>query len=346
MFDGIEFISLAKLNWLWAVLFALILIIIAFKQRHRALARFASRRLERPLTAFTSLGRRRWKAGLLIASMVFLVAALIDPRWGTRYQEVEQRGIDLYVLLDISKSMLAEDVKPNRLDRAKHYISDLLESTHGDRVGLITFAGVSQIKTPLTIDYRAIRTALEDVRPQSVTQGGSKLGDAIRLAADSFTDDIQDFKAILVLSDGEDMDSFPVEAAASAFQNQGVRVFTVGLGDQAQGSRIPISMGGNTIYLTYQGEEVWSRMDPNMLTQVAMAADGRFYDVGVSNVDLGEVYKNSLAPTAGRVYQSERLERAIPRYQWFVGIGLLLLFIQSFLGERRSKPSKHAELMA
>ena len=125
-----------------------------------------------------------------------------------------------------------------------------------------------------------------------------------------------------------------------------MRVFTVGLGDQTEGSRIPISLGGNTIYLTYQGEEVWSRMDPNILTQVAMAADGHFYDVGVSNVDLGEVYKSSLAPAAGRIYKSERLERSIPRYQWFVGIGLLLLIIQSFLGERRSKPPQQVEIMA
>jgi Ca-activated chloride channel family protein len=173
--------------------------------------------------------------------------------------------------------------------------------------------------------------ALESVGPRTGGAGGSLLGDAIRLAADSFTGDTQGSKAIIVLSDGDDMDSWPIEAAASA-QKSGIRVWTIGLGDAETGARIPIEVNGERLFFTHNGEEVWVRMQGELLEQIAKAGNGAFIAAGTSNLDLGDVYEQVIAPGSGRRTSTAMIEQLIPRYAWFITPALVLLIAEWLLG--------------
>jgi Ca-activated chloride channel family protein len=331
----IRFNHLESLNWLWAVLVVAVLVILAFKARKRVLARLATSNLTARLTRTTSLVRKRVRAVLLLLALVLTVFALLDPRWGVRYKEVQQQGIDVFFVLDTSRSMLAEDVRPNRLDRAKQYIEDVLETVGGDRVGLVTFAGQARVNVPLTLDYGAMRLSLDEVNPQEGRRGGSMAGDAIRLAMDSFTDEVEDHKAIIMLTDGEDMGSYPVEAATKA-ADLGIRIYTVGLGDTVDGGRIPVGEAGTRTFLTHDGREVWSKMDAELLSEVALAGDGAYIPAGTSNLELNEIYQDVIAGGAGRDLEIARIEEHVPRYQWFAALALLLVLIDAFMTDRRT----------
>ena len=159
-------------------------------------------------------------------------------------------------------------------------------------------------------------------------------GDAIRLAMDSFTDEVDDHKAIVIFSDGEDMGSYPAEAAAKA-GTRGIKVFTVGLGDSADGGRIPINDDGQLMFLTWEGQEVWSKMNPTLLTEVAEASGGAYVPAGTGNLDMGIIYGDVIAGGGGRDHEVARIEEHVPRYQWFAAIALLLVIVDSLMTDRR-----------
>ncbi|MHC5024732.1 MAG: VWA domain-containing protein, partial [Planctomycetota bacterium] len=202
--SDIRFNQPESLHWLWVVGALAVLLVIGLRLRRQGLDQFASGEVLPRLIPRVRHGRARLRAVLLVTVLVLLVGAMIDPRWGLIFRSVQQRGNDLMIVVDVSRSMLAEDVRPNRLERAKQNILDLVDQLGGDRVGLVTFAGVPAVKCPLTVDYGALRLSLETVTVESAARGGSLLGDAIRLAAESFTDDQPEHKVIIVFTDGED----------------------------------------------------------------------------------------------------------------------------------------------
>ncbi len=319
--------------YLWAVGVLALLLIMGYVRRLKFLSKLATPRLVPRLTTASSNGRRRFRIALLIAAAMILCISLLDPRWGTRYREVEQTGIDTFFVLDVSRSMLAEDVRPNRLDRATTAIEDVLDVMGSDRAGLVTVAGDAALTVPLTLDYGSLRLALDDVSPRSVKRGGTKIGDGIRLAQDSFTDDVQDHKTIIVLSDGEDMGSFPVEAAADA-ASSGITVYTVGIGDSTTGARIPTILYGQPTYITHNGTDVWSIMNPDELANVASAGGGLFVPAGTANLDLASIYAQRIASDAGKSFDSVKLEQFIPRFQWFAIPALLIILGDSWMSLR------------
>ncbi len=335
----IRFNHLESLHWLWAVAGLAAVIVFGFAMKRRDLRRFADDALLTRLLPYTSTTRQYLRAGLVVVALALLAAALIDPRWGVSYRQVQQRGIDLVVILDVSKSMLAQDARPNRLERAKHYIGDLLDRLGGDRVALVTFAGTATLKCPLTVDHNAFRLALATAGPVWAPRGGSLLGDALRVARDAFTDEILDHKAIIVFSDGEDHGSYPLEAAETIFGDLGVPVFTVGIGDAGEGARIPVDTGGGTVWLTHNDQEVWSKMDRAMLQSIALATGGAFVPVGTGTVDMGLVYADRIEPVAKREFGSATVKRHDPQFQWFAGLALALLLVEAFIGDRRRAES-------
>ena len=212
--------------------------------------------------------------------------------------------------------MLAEDIKPNRLQRSKIAISDLLEVLAGDRVAIVTFAGNATVKCPLTQDYAFVRMALADISTESNSRGGTQIGDAIRKAVEEvFDKQSRQYKDLILITDGEDHDSFPVQAAEKAAK-EGVRIIAIGLGDDATGSRIPIRVpnrddsrlgaltgpDGQTTFLKYKGQEVWSKLDSDTLRQVAYATEGgKYLSVGAgTTMDLGRIYQDLIASAEGR----------------------------------------------
>lgn len=338
----VEFDDLRWLNLLWAVMFVAAVGIYGAWQRRRALRLFADARLIGRLTAPASWGRSLARALLIVLCLTSLTAALIGPRWGQREQKAVRRGIDVVVLLDVSRSMLAQDIAPNRLERAKISIrDDLLPMLGGDRIALVTFAGVPTIKCPLTNDYGFFRLALEDVTTGSSPRGGTLIGDAIRRVADVFDDKLETHKVVILITDGEDHESYPLEAARALWGDLRVPIVTVALGDEREGARIPVRTERGIEYLEYEGQTVWTRANFDQLRAIAEVSNlNAFVGVGTRNFDLGQIYREKIVP-AIEYKELEELETVpLPsQYHVFAVIALALLLIDSFLRDGPRHPA-------
>lgn len=333
---GLTFDDLRWLHLLWAVLAVAAVGVYGLWRRQRALRRFADAGLLPRLVWSAGVGRAVLRLGLIVAALIALVAALIGPRWGEQTQTLRRRNIDLLVLLDVSRSMLAGDIAPNRLERAKLAIrDDLLPALGGDRVGLIAFAGSAALSCPLTSDYGFFRLALEDVGPRSVPRGGTLIGDALRKAESLFArDQIDSHKIVLLITDGEDHESFPEQAAANLWNEQQVPVIAIALGDPEQGARVPMAADQRESYVEYGGQVVRSRADFATLARVAGASPrGVFLPVGTSNFDLGELYRRVAAAARSEEEQSQRRVRQPSRYHPFAVAALALVLVESLLRE-------------
>ena len=327
---------------LWVVLGVAIVGVYGIRQRRRALRMFASTHLLAHLTPPIGWARPLLRLGLLVLCLVALVAAIIDPRWGEQEQKVGRRDIDVFVLLDVSRSMLARDIVPNRLDRAKLSIrDDLLPVLGGDRIGLITFAGTASLSCPLTNDYGFFRLALDDVSTKSAPRGGTLIGDAIRKAAVCFPNKLNTHKIIILITDGEDHESFPIEAAGAVWKDHRIPIVTVVLGDEREGARIPLSSKGGKLYLEYDGQVVWSKANFDDLRKIAAVSNlNAFVPVGTRNFDLGEIYSKVVLPRIN--YQEKVASETIPlpsRYHGFALTALILLVIDSLLREGPRRPA-------
>lgn len=331
----LEFNHPDAIRWLWLVAVVAVIAFWRLRGRARSLRRFADEPTLRRIGAESTVLRPAARILLALAAMGSMVLALLDPRWGFQYEEVQRRGLDCFFVVDVSRSMLAEDASPNRLDRAKGFIEDALAALGGDRVGLIAYAGTANLRCPLTLNQDLFRMSLAELAPESSLRGGSLLGDAIRVAAESFTDSQKGAKVIVVLTDGEDQGSFPIEAASKAYAELGVRVFTVGLGDPAVGARIPIEERGRRAFLQHDGQDVITRMDETTLREVALAGGGAFFPAGTRLLDMAAALDASLENLERAEQESTTIRRSTPRFQWFAGLALILLALESLLSERR-----------
>ncbi|HSW00947.1 MAG TPA: VWA domain-containing protein [Sedimentisphaerales bacterium] len=334
--------NLGNDNALW-LLFAVPLALIpayvwCFWRKARALRILASNEMLAKINNTVSLRKQIVKACLLIAAFVCIVVALTEPKWNPQPQQVRRKGRDVAILLDTSRSMLAEDITPNRLERSKIAILDLLEILKGDRIAIITFAGVATVKCPLTQDYAFVRMALADISTESTSRGGTMIGDAIRKAADEvFDKQSRLYKDIILITDGEDHDSFPVQAAQKAAED-GVRIVAIGLGDPDAGSRIPIAgSDGEKTFLKYKGQEVWTKLDGETLREVAYATEGGKYlsVLPGTTLDLGRIYEDLIASAEGRELESMTMMKYDEKFQIFVAIALVLLIGEVLVSERR-----------
>jgi Ca-activated chloride channel family protein len=332
-----RFQDLELLLLLWVVPVLIGIFVYGGYRRRQALTRFAAANLLPLLNTSLSYPVRRWKAGLIVAAFAFGVVAVSRPAWNPIPKKVERRGRDVVFILDVSKSMLAEDLVPNRLERAKLAIVDVVDRLAGDRVGLLVFAGNGVVKCPLTMDYGFFRMMLADVGNDSVSRGGTMIGDAIRTAMDEVFDDVEkQYKDIILITDGEDHDSFPVEAATAAGQ-EGIRLIAIGIGDEDQGRRIPITdQAGHRSFLKYQGQEVWTKLDGDTLRKMVNATPGgRYLNVATGTIDLGEVYSKLVATAEKKKLESMTVQRYEEKYQIFLGAMFALLSIEILVSERK-----------
>ena len=324
----IQFGNLSQLNWLWAVAAIGIVVTVALIRYRRNLNRFASPKLLGNLLP-KGAGTRTIAATVLpLAAMALLSLALVDVRWGKTSREVPQKGIEVMFALDVSRSMLADDVSPNRLERAKQQIKDMVDEMSGDRVGLIVFAGDAKQEVPLTRHYHDFKETLDEVGPYNVQLGGSSLGNAIQTAADSFLNKTGNHRAIVVFTDGEDQESEPVKVAKQAYTDQGIRVFTVGLGDMEKGARIPVGQSAaGSRFLEHDGQQVWSKLDGKTLEQVAKVSNGAYVPAGTKQVDIANVYNQYIANVEQTEFETAKVKSYIPRFQYFAGPALALLLL-------------------
>lgn len=323
--------------WLMAVVaVGLAVTVYAAITRRRAVLRFATARLRNQILPSGTASRHWMSAILIAASMTLLCFAMVDIRWGKTWREVPQKGIEVMFLLDVSRSMLAEDAAPNRLSRARLLIKDMVDEMAGDRVGLVVFAGETRQSVPLTSHYEDFKETLDSVGPHSVRVGGSRLGDAIKAAADGFISKTHDHKAIVVFTDGEDQESKPVEIAKQIHDEKGIRIFTVGLGDIDQGARIPETDDRRSGFVQYEGQQVWSKMNGKILSQIATDTDGAYIPAGTRQVNMADVYHGYVANVEQTEFETAKINTYIARFQWFAAPALALLLLEVWISTRSS----------
>jgi len=309
-----------------------------FWRKANTLRILASNEMLKKINISVSLKKQILKALLLITAFISIVTALTEPKWNPQAQKIKREGRDVVILLDTSRSMLAEDIKPNRLERAKIAITDLMETLKGDRIAIITFAGNSTVKCPLTQDYAFVRTALADISTESTSRGGTLIGDAIRKATEEVFDrKSREYKDIILITDGEDHESFPVQAAEKA-ASEGIRIIAIGLGDENEGSRIPITgPDGVKSFLKYEGQEIWSKVDGDTLRKVVYATEGGKYlsvEPGTT-LNLGEIYEKLIASAEKRELESVTMTRYDEKFQIFLALGIGLVICEAFISERK-----------
>ena len=337
--NGIRLQNVEMLYALWLLPLVAGMYVYASVRRRQALEAFIELGLLDQIKISVSAARRRWKAILISAAFAFGIVALSRPGWNPKPKKVERQGRDVVFLLDVSKSMLAEDLVPNRLERAKLAIKDCLDRLEGDRVGLVAFAGTASVKGPLTLDYGFFRMILDTVNTDSIARGGTMIGDAIRRVLEEvFDDQFKKYKDVILITDGEDHDSFPVEAAEQAGE-RGVRIIAIGLGDENEGKRIPVTdEGGRKTFLKHDGKEVWSRLDADTLRKMVNAsASGKYLNVSTGTIDLGAVYTRLIASAEKREVESKTIKRYEEKYQVFLAVSLVLLCVEFVLSERKRR---------
>ncbi len=298
------------------------------RKRRRAAEAFVAQAMWSRILPANSPARFWVKLLVRELALVSGLVALAGPRFGRQYEEVIPRGGDLYVLIDVSRSMLAEDVPPSRLGRAKADVAALLNRLDGERVGLIAFAGQAVVKCPLTVDYDSFRRSLDELDPMSAPRGGTAIGDAIRKALEVFQPQAQRDQAILLITDGDDQESYPLEAAAVAAERH-VTIFTVGLGDADHGARIPQGREAKT-FVEYRGQQVWSKLHGSLLEEIALKTSGVYVPAGTRAYDLGELYANYLHGRRGSDEKAQTRTRRADRFQIFLALSLLALLADSF----------------
>ena len=320
---------------LWLVPLAALLLQYAYKKRRQAAIMLFEPSMANRLMPILDAGRGISKASLLLLACVLGITASAVPRWGYYYEEISRNGVDVFILLDVSRSMLAEDVVPNRLDRAKSDIRDLLNRIVGDRIGLIVFAGKPIIKVPLTTDQGFFLHMLLSVGTNDAPRGGTAIGDAIRLALRAMPPEAERERAIVLITDGEDQDSMPLEAAKDAAERQ-VRILTIGLGNSTDGGRIPIrDQWGKLTYLKHGGQEVWSKMDETTLREIARITEGAYVAAGTKTFDLGQIYADSIGKMQGNIYETERRQKLQHQFQIFLSFAVLCLLLYAVIPEHR-----------
>jgi len=315
---------------LWILPLVAVLLVYAHRKRQRAASRFVDPVMARRLMPSMTTARPWLKGLILLAALTMWIVALARPRFGVYFEEVAQRGVDLFVLLDVSRSMTAHDVVPSRLDRAKSDLRDLVSRLAGDRIGLIAFAGRPTIKVPLTTDYGFFQMAVDEIDSDSAPRGGSLIGDAIRKGIEAMPERQGRDQAFVLITDGEDHQSYPLDAAQQAAE-RGIKIFAVGLGDARDGARVPAPQGGEKRYLTYQGDVVWSKLDESLLTDMAMATGGAYIPAGTRAYDLGQIYEDHLNKLTQGEIRIEQRKRHRERFQWFAGLGLLMFMVEMLI---------------
>ncbi|MBT3193327.1 MAG: VWA domain-containing protein, partial [Verrucomicrobia bacterium] len=323
------------LYFLWIVPAVVTWWVTLHKRALRAMAAFVSPTLQQRLFPKQNPHRQLWQIGLAGLGLLLLLVAMARPKWGEREETIYQQARDLVIAVDVSRSMLANDVHPTRLRRAKIDLIDLIVELRGDRAALIAFRAKASLVCPLTTDYAFLRQALDGISPASAPRGETDIGAAIEKALGAFDEGESSHKAIILISDGEDLSGKALELAERAGE-QRIPIYTVGLGSR-QGSRIP-NKDRQTRYIRHKDQDVVTKLDHETLYAIAKASGGSYIPVetaSMTSTTLGTIYRDHLRKINARELAETRESRAIERYQWFLFPGLCLLLAAGTLSRGR-----------
>ena len=332
--------TFASQPWLLTLLLALPVLVIFFyrseAKKRQMLSQFAATNLLANLAASYSSSKRTIKVFLTISGVLLVLVATARPQWGHQWQESKGRGIDILIALDTSKSMLAEDIKPNRLERAKLAIFDIVDKLEGDRVGLIAFSGQAFLQCPLTLDYDAFNQTLEIIDTSIIPVGGTNIASAINEASASFVHDDNE-KILVLITDGEDLHRSGISLARKVSE-EGIKIYTVGVGS-ATGELIPIRQeNGEVEYLRDQeGNVVKTRLDSVTLMEIAKETNAFYVPLGHKGQGLDLVYEKGLQSIPKQEREARLNKIPMERFQWPLILALVTFFIDGLLGTRRNR---------
>jgi Ca-activated chloride channel family protein len=325
-FFGFAAVALLLLLWLWSA-----------HKRRRLLALFADSRLISTLIPGFSPERRRYKYLLLFLALSILVLCLARPQLGTHMVMLKREGQDVMVVLDVSASMLAEDMKPNRLEKAKQEVRGLIAKLEGDRLGLVAFAGAAFVQCPLTLDYSAARLFLDVVDTDLIPQPGSNLAEAIEKATGAFVKKERKHKIMILITDGENFGKGIDEAVEQA-KIEGVRIYAIGIG-RPDGEPIPIrNQRGEKVGFKKDsnGELVLTKLDDITLQQIASQANGKYYHASAGEIELDQIY-DEITSMESKEQEGRLLTQYEDRYQYLLPFAIVFLAGEILISERKSR---------
>lgn len=320
---------------LWLIPALIVLFVLFNRNRRRLLEKFADKEIHKFIMYSYSGAKSKLKFTIILVTLSLLIIAFSNPQVGTKMQEVKQTGIDVYILLDVSRSMAAEDIKPNRLEKAKYQISNLIQKLRGDRIGLIVFSGDAYIQFPLTTDYSAANLFLSAVDFNSVPQPGTAIASAINMAVQSFDSAATD-KAIILITDGEDHEG-DIDAAVDEATELEIKIYTIGLGSP-DGLPIPVyDNRGKQVGFKQDnnGQTVLTRLNENILREIADNGNGKYYRGNNYEDYLDKIYSD-LSTLEQAEFGVKKVTDYEDRFYYFLIPAIILLIIELFISDKRS----------
>jgi Ca-activated chloride channel family protein len=304
--------------------------------KRRAQRRFADPTLLRDLAPDRSMFKPQIKMVLLLMALTFLTMGLVNPKMGTKLETVKREGVDIVFAVDVSKSMLAEDIAPNRLEKAKRLVSEIINELASDRVGIIAYAGQAFPQLPITTDYGAAKMFLQSMNTDMLSSQGTAIDEAIKLAATYFDDEEQTNRVLFIISDGEDHSEGAVIDAVELATEQGIQVYTIGVG-QPKGAPIPIKRNGvvESLKKDNEGEVVITRLNEEILVEIASEGNGQYIN-GENTAAAVESIQQILAQMDKKEFEAKQFAEFKDQFQWFLGGALLLLLLDIFVLERKT----------
>ncbi|MBJ7880922.1 vWA domain-containing protein [Gelidibacter salicanalis] len=332
--------------WFWGLMvIPLIIIVFLLLQvwKHRMQRKFASKPLLRRLSPDSSLFKSILKVVVLSLAFASLVMALVNPKLGSKLETVKREGVDIVFAIDVSKSMLAEDIAPNRLEKSKQLVTQIINNLASDRVGIIAYAGKAFPQLPITTDYAAAKMFLQSMNTDMLSSQGTAIHEAIELSKTYFDDDQDTNRVLIIISDGEDHGALATDAAQEASE-EGIRIFTIGVGD-AKGGPIPEKRNG--VIVNYKkdsnGETVITRLDESTLQNIANEANGAYIN-GKNTTEVVEHIRDILNKMDKTEFESTQFADFESQFQWFLAAALFFLMIDVLLLERRTSWLKRLNL--
>jgi len=322
------------------VIIVIFLLVSLWKKRTQN--KFASSGLLSKLAPNISVFKSILKLSFFLIGISFLILALVNPKIGTKLKTVKREGVDVVFALDVSKSMLAEDIAPNRLEKSKQIISKIIDKLGSDRVGIIIYAGNAYPLLPITTDHGAAKMFLQSANPDLVSSQGTAINDALDLAKTYYNNDDQTNRFLIIISDGEDHQE-ETKQIAQNISNDGIKVYTIGVGTE-KGAPIPMKINGSLIgYKKYKGETVLTKRNPILLKGVADAASGVYIDGNLTDKPVKAI-EDIIGNAQKTAFETKQFSDYKDQFQWFLGIGILFVLIDVFFLDKKTKWLKKVDL--
>ncbi len=324
--------------------FMVVVFILLRIWQKRTQNKFASPELLKRLSPNKSVFKTGLKLVFTMIGITFLVLGLVNPKIGTKLETVKREGVDIVFAIDVSKSMLAEDIAPNRIEKGKRLVSEIINQLASDRIGIIAYAGQAYPQLPITTDFGAAKMFLQSMNTDMLSSQGTAINEAIELSATYFDNEQQTNRVLFIISDGEDHSEGSTMDAVEVAVEEGIRIFTIGVGKE-KGSPIPIKRNGvvESLKKDAQGEVVITRLNEDVLEEIASEGNGEYIN-GSDTEEAVEFIKEQLDQIDKTEFEAKQFAEYKDQFQWFLGIGLIFLFLDIFLLERKTEWLKKLNL--